>query len=187
MIEVALARIGEARRNAEMRIADVGTGSGCISIALARELPHTQIYATDISLAALEVAKRNAARHGVADRVHFFEGDLLAGIAEPAQFDVIVSNPPYVAERDAATLPREVHEHEPHIALFAGETGLDIYVPLIAQAEARLRSGGILVMEIGFGMFESVSELLDSARGWTRVSAAMDLADIPRVLSAVKS
>ena len=187
VIEVAMTRIGEARRGAELKIADIGTGSGCIAVALAHELPRTQIYATDISRAALAVAQRNAARHGVADRIHFFESNLLAGVTEPVEFDVIVSNPPYVAERDSKSLPRDVHEHEPHIALFAGEAGLDVYAPLIVQAESRLRQGGILVLELGFGTFEAVSDMLDSARGWTRVSATMDLAGIPRVLSATKS
>jgi release factor glutamine methyltransferase len=186
VIEVALARIGDARRNAKLQIADIGTGSGCISVALAHELPHAEIFATDISRAALEVARRNAARHGVAERIHFIESDLLSNVSEPAQFDVIVSNPPYVAERDAATLPRDVREHEPRVALFAGETGMDVYVPLIAQAEARLKNGGTLVLEIGFGMFEAVSDLLDTSRGWTRIRATMDLAEIPRVLSATK-
>jgi release factor glutamine methyltransferase len=187
VIEVALARIGEARRATDLKIADIGTGSGCIAVALAHELPRAQIYATDISRAALEVARRNAARHGVADRVHFFQSNLLAGVTEPVEFDLIVSNPPYVAERDAESLPRDVREHEPRIALFAGEAGLDVYAPLIAQAESRLRQGGILVLELGFGMFEPVSDMLDSAHGWTRLSATVDLAGIPRVLSATKS
>ena len=187
VIEVALARIGEAQRGTELKIADIGTGSGCIAVALAHELPRARIYATDISRGALEVARRNAARNGVAERVHFCESNLLSGVAEPVEFDVIVSNPPYVAERDAESLPRDVREHEPRIALFAGEAGLDVYAPLIVQAETRLRRGGILVLELGFGMFEAVSDMLDSARGWSCVSATMDLAGIPRVLSATKS
>ncbi len=187
VIEVAIARIGEARRGAELKIADIGTGSGCIAVALAHELPRAQIYATDISSAALEVARRNAVRHGVADRVRFSESNLLTGVTEPAEFDVIISNPPYIKERDAESLPRDVREHEPRIALFAGDAGLDVYAPLIVQAESRLRRGGVLVLELGFGMFEAVSDMLDSARGWTRVSATMDLAEIPRVLSATKS
>jgi release factor glutamine methyltransferase len=186
VIEVALARLGEARRNTPLRIADIGTGSGCIAVALAKELPAAKIYATDISAAALEVAQRNAARHDVADRVSFVECNFLDGIAEPAQFDLIVSNPPYVGTRDRESLAKEVREHEPHAALFAGEDGLALYPALIAQSAVRLAPGGVLVLEIGIGQFEAVSDLLDAARGWTRVSAMQDLAGIIRVISAVR-
>jgi release factor glutamine methyltransferase len=186
VIEVALARLGNARRNAPIRIADIGAGSGCIAVALAKELPAAKIYATDISPAALEVAHRNAARHGVADRISFVECNLLDGVTEPAQFDLIVSNPPYIGTRDRESLAREVRDHEPHAALFPGEDGLALYPALITQAAARLAPGGLLVLEIGIGQFESVSDLLDAARGWTRVSAVQDLAGIIRVLSAVR-
>jgi release factor glutamine methyltransferase len=186
IIEVALARLGEARRNAPICVADIGTGSGCIAVALAKELPAAIIFATDISAAALEVAQRNAARHGVADRVSFVESNLLDGVAEPAQFDLIVSNPPYVGTRDSESLAKEVRDYEPHAALFAGEDGLALYPALIAQAAARLVEGGVLVLEIGIGHFEAVSDLLDAARGWTRMSAMQDLAGIIRVISAVR-
>ncbi len=186
VVEVALSRLGEARRNAPLRIADIGAGSGCIAVALAKELPAAKILATDVSAPALEVALRNAARHGVADRVKFVECNLLDGVAEPAQFDLIVSNPPYVGTRDRESLPKEVRDHEPDAALFAGEDGLALYPALIAQAAARLAPGGVLVLEIGIGQFEAVSDLLDAARGWTRVSAMPDLAGIIRVISAVR-
>jgi release factor glutamine methyltransferase len=187
VIEVSIARLGEARRNASMHVADIGTGSGCIAVALTKELPGAKICATDISAAALEVAGRNAARHGFEGRINFVESDLLRGIAEPARFDVIVSNPPYIARRDADYLPREVRDHEPGVALFAGDDGLAVYSPLIAQAAERLAPGGLLVLELGAGQFDPVSELLDAARGWTRVSATADLAGIIRVISAVKN
>lgn len=186
VVEVALARIGESRRNAPLAIADIGTGSGCIAIALASELPNAHTVAADISAPALEVARRNAAHHNVAGRILFIQSDLFASIDSPAEFDLVVSNPPYVARRDASSLPTEVREHEPHSALFAGEDGLDVYRALIAQAESRMKRGSQLVLELGLGQFEAVSELLDSARGWSRVSAAMDLAGIPRVLSATR-
>jgi release factor glutamine methyltransferase len=186
VIEVALARLGEARRNASIRVADIGAGSGCIAVALAKELPAAKIFATDISDTALEVAQRNAARHAVADCISFVECNLLDGVAEHAKFDLIVSNPPYLGTRDRDSLSKEVYDHEPHAALFAGEDGLELYPALIAQAAARLAPGGLLVLEIGIGQFEAVSDLLDAARGWTRVSAMQDLAGIIRVISAVR-
>ena len=186
LIEVALARIGEPRRNNKLRIADVGTGSGCIAVALAQEFPNAQIFASDISANALAVAKRNATRHNFADRITFQECNLLDGIPQHPSFDIIVSNPPYVARRDAATLPIDVREHEPEIALFAGEDGMAIYAPLIAQAATHLAKGGLLVLELGAGLFEPVSELLEARRGWTRVSATEDLAGIPRVIASIR-
>jgi release factor glutamine methyltransferase len=186
LIEVALARIGESRRNNPLRIADVGTGSGCIAVALAKEFPNAQIFATDISPAALIVAKRNATRHDFADRVTVIECNLLDGIPQQPLLDIIVSNPPYVARKDAASLPIDVREHEPELALFAGEDGMSIYPPLIAQAAAHLAEGGLLVMELGAGLFEPVSDLLEARSGWTRVSATEDLAGIVRVISAIR-
>jgi release factor glutamine methyltransferase len=186
LIEVAVARIGESRRNNPLRIADVGTGSGCIAVALAKEFPSANIFATDISSAALAVAKRNAARHIFTNRITFIECNLLEGIPQQPPFDIIVSNPPYVARKDAASLPVDVREHEPEIALFAGEEGMGIYVPLIAQAAKYLTEGGLLVLELGYGLFEPVSELLEARRGWTRVSATQDLAGIPRVIATVR-
>jgi release factor glutamine methyltransferase len=186
VIEVVLARIGESRRNNPLRIADGGTGSGCIAVALAKEFPNAKIFATDISANALAVAKRNAARHNFAERITFIECNLLDGIPQHPPFDIIVSNPPYVARRDAATLPIDVREHEPEIALFAGEDGMAIYPPLIAQAATHLAEGGLLVLELGAGLFEPVSDLLEARSGWTRVSATQDLAGIPRVIAAVR-
>jgi release factor glutamine methyltransferase len=190
VIEVALARVGQKTRSAPMRIADVGTGSGCLAVALARELPAAKVVATDISAAALEVARRNAARHGVAGRIEFIECNLLDAFltAWPdsggAQFDLIVSNPPYVARRDAPALQREVREHEPGIALFPGESGVELYGPLVRQAGKLLGTGGILVLELGDDTLDPVSLLLDAAHGWIRVSATQDLAGIPRVIAA---
>jgi release factor glutamine methyltransferase len=186
LIEVVLARISESRRNNLLGIADVGTGSGCIAVALAKEFPNAKMFATDISPAALAIAKRNATRHNFADRITFRECNLLEGIPQQPPFDVIVSNPPYVARKDAATLPIDVREHEPHIALFAGDDGMAIYPQLIAQAATHLVEGGLLVLELGAGLFEPVSDLLEARRGWTRVSATEDLAGIVRVISAVR-
>ena len=149
VIEVALSRMG-IRRIDPLRVADVGTGSGCIAIALASELPHAEIIATDISALALDYARRNAARHGFSHRIDFRQVDILPSGAdaeaaseasEPA-FDLLVSNPPYVARKDAPQLPREVRDHEPAEALFAGDQGLDFYPRLILAAERSLTAGG---------------------------------------------
>ena len=190
VIEVALERIGQTRRSQALRIADVGTGSGCLAVALSHEFPQAEIFATDISAAALEVARRNAARHDVFDRIQFIECNLLDAFLSAwpdsagARFDLIVSNPPYIALREAATLPREVRDHEPANALFPGEAGTELYAPLISQAEKLMPTGGFLVMELGHDSLDHVGPLLNAAHGWIRVSATHDLAGIPRVIAA---
>ncbi|MBZ5660051.1 MAG: peptide chain release factor N(5)-glutamine methyltransferase [Acidobacteriia bacterium] len=191
VIEVSLERLGVSaeradspRRRAAYRIADVGTGSGCIAIALAHELPVAQIVATDVSAAALEIARRNAARHNVATRIEFIECNLLdALLRQSPHFDLIASNPPYIGRREAATLPREVREHEPDSALYGGETGTELYAPLIAQAAQLLKPGGFLVLELGHNSAECVASLLRTHE-WTDVALTKDLAGIARVASA---
>jgi release factor glutamine methyltransferase len=194
VIEVAIERIGAARRGSELRVADVGTGSGCIAVALATEFPNAEISATDISSDALEVAKRNASRHGVAARIWFIETDLLAGVSyaplatsrSPLSFDLIASNPPYIARNEASTLQREVRDHEPHIALFGGDSGVEIYARLIEQAESLLAPGGTLLIELGYGAAERVREMVEARAAWNHVSITNDLAGIPRVLAATR-
>ena len=197
VVEVALERLGARgikinMRTGEpsppLRIADVGTGSGCLAVALAYELPHAEIFATDISAAALEVARRNAGRQGVSNRTHFLEGDLLGPIASsPVPFDLIVSNPPYVAQSDADTLAREVREHEPHAALFGGPLGIEIYARLIEEAGALLQSRGVLVLELGYNAAQDVRGVLVAQGNWVSVSVTNDLAGIPRVLAAERA
>lgn len=188
VIEVAVERLGKARANASLRIADVGTGSGCIAVALAHEFRHAEMFATDISAEALVVAARNAARHNMAERVHFLECNLLDAFAsERRTFDMIVSNPPYVAHDEEAQLPREVREHEPYAALFCGATGTEIYAPLIRQSAELLRSGGLLALEIGYGALDRVRSLLDESSAWTEIRITNDLAGIPRVISAERA
>jgi release factor glutamine methyltransferase len=200
VIEVALERLGisneggEARRKQEFLIADVGTGSGCIAISLAHELPHAKFVATDISAAALDVAQRNAARHEVTDRIKFAQCNLLDVILHQPltashhapPFDLIVSNPPYIGRWEAASLAREVREHEPEAALYGGEIGTEIYAPLLEQAAALLKPGGVVVLELGHTSAAHVSALL-AASEWTNVAITNDLAGIPRVASAVRS
>lgn len=180
LVEAVLERVA-----ANARIVDVGTGSGAIAVALAHALPRAQVTAVDLSPAALEVARRNARRHAVSDRVTFLQSDLLAAF-EGADFDAIVSNPPYVAE--AEVLEPQVANYEPRSALYAGPTGMEIYERLIPQAETRLKPRGWLMLEIGFGQQPAVEALLKgSSAGWSTVSFIPDLQGIPRVIQAQKS
>jgi len=167
------------------RIVDVGTGSGCIALALAKELPHVEIHAIDISPAALEIARTNAARHGLRERVHFHESDLLDAFSrDPARFDFVASNPPYVSEADKESLQPEVRDFEPPAALFAGPTGLDVIERLIPQAQRALKSGGWLAMEMGKGQDRVVRDLLSS---WSALRFVPDLQGIPRAVAAQRA
>jgi release factor glutamine methyltransferase len=164
------------------RIVDVGTGSGCIALALAKELPHAEIHALDTSPAALDIARTNAARHGFEERVRFHESDLLDAFShDAARFDFVVSNPPYVSEAGTESLPPEVRDFEPHVALFAGPTGLDVIQRLIPQAQRALKSGGWLVMEIGQGQDAALKAELSK---WNKTAFIQDLQGIPRVVQA---
>jgi release factor glutamine methyltransferase len=161
-------------------ICDIGTGSGCIAIALARELPAAHVVGLDISAAALRVAARNAAAHGVGDRVELVASDLFDGLDSDARFDIVVSNPPYLRPGDA-TSPELARE--PPAALLAGADGLAVIRRLLAAAPTRLRPGGWVVMELGCGQDAAVRELAQAA-GFTDVAVEADLAGIARVLLA---
>jgi len=165
-----------------VRIVDVGTGSGCIAVALAKEFPQSEIHATDISAAALEVAHVNAARHQFEDRIHFHQADLLQGL-DPGTFDFVVSNPPYVGESEEDEVQLEVRKFEPRNAVFAGPTGLEVIERLIPQAHATLMPGGWLVIEISGTIADGVKRLLAE---WRQVQIANDLQGIPRVAFAQK-
>jgi release factor glutamine methyltransferase len=162
------------------RIMDVGTGSGAIAVALAHKLPHAQITATDICSRALAVAGENAKHNGVA--IRFLAGDLLDPVSAE-QFELIVSNPPYVPETDRATLSVEVREYEPGLALFAGDDGLDVYRRLIPAAFDALVPGGYVALEIGYGQSTAMRELLARA-GFAQIEFVPDLQNIPRVACA---
>jgi release factor glutamine methyltransferase len=164
-----------------LRIADIGTGSGAIALALAKEFSRAEIHATDISSAALEIARANAARLQLADRIQFHEADLLEGLDPP--FDFVVSNPPYVGDSEEDQVQLEVRKFEPPNAVFAGPTGLEIILRIIPQAHAVLRPGGCLVMEISGTIAEKVRNLLE---GWSEVKIKPDLQSIPRVVQARK-
>lgn len=163
-----------------LRVLDVGTGSGAIALALAHALPSASVTAVDISPQALAVARQNAALHRLEERIRWIESDLY-GAVEDETFDVIVSNPPYVPARDAATLHPQVRDFEPAQALFAGDSGLDIYARLIPAAEARLAPGGLLALEMGFGLQADLAALLT---GWVDLEFLSDLQQIPRVALA---
>ena len=164
------------------RVVDVGTGSGAIAIALAKELPEAEITATEISRAALEIARANAIRHQLGGRIDFHETDLLEGL-EGNPFDLVVSNPPYVGESEADQVQLDVRKFEPRNAVFAGRTGLEIIARLIPQAREALKAGGWLVMEMSGSIAPGVEKLLT---GWQQVQIRTDLQSIPRVVAARK-
>jgi len=162
------------------RIVDVGTGSGCIAVALAHALPQAQVTAIDLSAAALAIAEENARRNEV--KLRFVEGDLLAPVAGE-KFELIVSNPPYVANAERESLSVEVREYEPAMALFAGADGLDVYRSLIPAAFDALVPGGYLLVEIGYGQSSAVGELLTRS-GFEQIESFPDLQGIARVACA---
>jgi release factor glutamine methyltransferase len=176
------AAIEITRGSAPATIVDVGTGSGAIAIALAHNLKSSRVTAIDVSEAALALAHQNAERNGVS--VRFLQGDLLEPVAGET-FSLVVSNPPYIPETDRPSLSVEVRDHEPAIALFAGNDGLDIYRRLIPQAFGTLSAGGHILLEIGHGQVQVVQAMLERA-GFVNVRCILDLQGIPRVLSAFR-
>jgi release factor glutamine methyltransferase len=217
LIEVALDRLAvrELRSSRDpkltgegLTIVDIGTGSGCIAIALAKELPNANIHATDISPAALAVAQRNATRLGFQSRITFLESNLLSAFsavgaryivpvlgtqqsAGPSShqsllFDLVISNPPYIGRKETNTLPVEVRDYEPASALYGGEEGYELYGQLIPQAALHLKPGGLLVLELGHDSLSAVRPLLETPQ-WSNLHATNDLAGIPRVLSAERT
>lgn len=182
IVEETLVLVG---RDASPRIIDVGTGSGCIAIVLAREIPGARITATDVSVDALAVARRNATRHGVADRMTFIETSFLEGIESGA--DAIVSNPPYVPSASVRGVTPEVREYEPRVAVFSGEDGLDGVRSVLNGAASKLALGGWLIMEFGCGQDDCVTALVDSTAGLRLVKVRNDLQDIPRTVICQRS
>jgi release factor glutamine methyltransferase len=179
IVELALARFRD--RSAPLEMADVGTGSGCLAVTLACELPSARVFATDVSLDAITVARRNATRHGVADRVVFLHASLVPPVQ---QVDMVVSNPPYVPSVDRETLQADVRDHEPALALFGGQDGLDVLRGLVTEAAGVLRESGWLIVEFGFGQAEAVQQWLDEDGRYTDITIANDLQGIARVVCA---
>ena len=216
LIEVALDRLAvrelRAARDSKLTgegltIIDIGTGSGCIAVALAIELPNANLYATDISPAALAIAQRNATRLGFANRITFQESNLLSAFSDagaryivrlgthsshnfssskPRLFDLVISNPPYIGRKESTTLPVEVRDHEPPSSLYGGEEGYELYGQLIPQAALHLKPSGLLVLELGHNSLPAVRPLLETP-AWTNLLVTNDLAGIPRVLSAERT
>jgi release factor glutamine methyltransferase len=170
------------RNGTAVRVLDIGTGSGCLAITIAAERAAAQVTATDASEAALTVARQNAARIGVKQRIEWRLGDLIAGATGP--FDVIMTNPPYVPEGDRASLDPEVVEYEPAAALFAGEDGLEVIRRLVPAAATLLRPGGSLIIEIGAGQSRAVEAILGQSKGLRLMRFVHDLQSIPRVAIA---
>ncbi len=162
---------------------DVGTGSGCIAISITHQIPSARGWAVDISEAAIEIARTNAIRHGVADRIRFIRSNRLACFPQKPLFDFIFSNPPYVALSDYDSLPPEVKDYEPHTALFGGQSGLEFYRELIPEVPSRLASGGYLLLELGAGQAEDVRRLVER-EGISVETVLNDLQGIPRCLVA---
>jgi release factor glutamine methyltransferase len=182
VVEAALdAAVRDALQMEKLRILDIGTGSGALLLALLSELPHAVGTGTDISTAALAVARANAERNDLSDRCSFVACDIAAGLKGP--FDLIVSNPPYIARRDIARLAPDVRDYDPPLALDGGDDGLGAYRAIAAQAPGLLAPGGRLIVELGAGQEVAVRALFTKA-GLTVAPAHDDLAGIPRALIA---
>lgn len=176
LVEEALTRVAPG-----MRLLDVGAGSGCVAVTIAKHAPEVQVFASDLSRAALPVAAANSQRHGA--RVQFFQADLLCAVAA-SSFDIVVSNPPYVPLAHLSGLQRELR-FEPALALFGGENGLDVYGRLISAAACALRRGGWLFVELGYNCRASVEGLLETGV-WAAPRIKTDLAGLDRVLAVCK-
>jgi release factor glutamine methyltransferase len=185
LVTELLDRVSETRnRNDEISLVDVGTGSGAIAISLAKHLPQARITAVDVSLAALQVARRNSERHAVADRLEFLEGDLLASLSPGVDFDFVVSNPPYVTEAEYEQLDPQVREREPRMALVGGQTGMDIIDRLVTQSAERLRPAGWLLFEISPMIESAARQRLADQNEFEAPRVTKDLAGLARVVQA---
>lgn len=183
VVEAALEKLREiVSEGRKPTFLDVGTGSGAIAIAILVHLPESCAIASDISAAALDVARRNAQRHGVADRLTLIEGDLFGGFQ--GEVDAVVSNPPYVSEGERDILAPEVRNHEPHAALFAGDDGLAVIRRLVNEAPHHLPPGRWMILEIGYSKEGAVRKLFEADKRWTNLEIRNDLAGIPRVVVA---
>jgi release factor glutamine methyltransferase len=176
----------ERTADGPVAIADVGTGSGVIAICTAKHLPQGRLTAIDVCPKALEVARQNAADHGVAERIEFVESDLFAAVDPKATFDFVVSNPPYLGAAELAKTARDVRRFEPRLAMEAGPTGTEVIQRLVPQALERLRPGGHLIVEISPVIHEAARRVLQSNEQLELRDTIKDLARLPRLLVARK-
>ncbi len=166
-------------------VLDIGTGSGAIAVTLAAEIPRARVTATDISMAALAIARRNALRHSVLERVNFIQTNLLNGIRGEGSFHVILSNPPYISRTQFESLPKDVREGDPMVALVPGPDGTECYFPLVARSRELLGAEGSLMVEVGAGQCDIVAGIFDQA-GFADVHIVNDLAGTGRVVKGKK-
>ena len=174
--------IAKKFETARIKILDIGTGSGAIAIAIACEIPHASVMATDISLAALEVARRNAESMELQNQIYFRQGDLL----EPVEgfFDIIASNPPYIGADEYKELPEGVRSFEPREALFAGKSGLEFYEKIIYQAAGHLKKNGWILLEIGARQEKDIRRIMETSGFYDNIEMRRDYAGLPRVIKA---
>ena len=174
----------------DITVIDLCTGSGCIAISIAREFPYSRVYAVDISEGAIDVARENAERYGVGDRIIFLPGDMYEAI-EPlgldGEIDLIISNPPYVSLNEMAQLQPEIREYEPESSLYGGEDGLDFYRSIIDEAPFYLSNGGLLIMETGYRQAERVKDLIEQEDVFEHIEVKKDLAGIERLIKGTYS
>ena len=182
------AAINILRKKENPRFCDVGTGSGCIPVSILKNIANAAAVAIDVSPEALTIARRNAGKHGVSDRIEFLESDVFevfnnpkSEIRNPKLFDVVVSNPPYIPNKDLPGLPREVREYEPHVALFGGDIGTEIVRRLLTESPRYLTENGYLMFEIGFTQGEAAQAMIDS-KVWDLREILDDLQGIPRIV-----
>ena len=189
LVEQAISDLRGRNSQSAPRVIDLGTGSGCIAVAMANSLPNARIWATDISGPALEVARQNAERVGVGDRIQFRHGDLFQALSaddREAQFDLIVSNPPYIAETQWSSLPKNVRDHEPPHALLAGGDGLKFHLAIIQHASEYLADGGSLMLEGAFDQANAIEKIFISEGQWDNIGIVRDAAGQSRFVMAHK-
>jgi release factor glutamine methyltransferase len=187
LVEVALQYVTQLASGSPLKVLDVGAGCGAISVCLAKEQAAMEIVAVDISALALDVARVNAGRHGVVDRIRFLAGDLFAPVEPlPETFDLIVSNPPYIRTGELSMLAPEIREWEPTIALDGGPDGLDTYRRMIEEGHSYLTTGGSIVLEIGADMASAVADLFSRSGCYGPASVYQDYAGKDRVIAATK-
>ncbi len=174
------------RRDGELQLLDVGTGAGTIALALAHTLPQARVLATEISEPALDVARKNSERLGLTDHVSFQQADLLTGVALDS-IDIVAGNPPYIGRKETLGVQRQVREHEPDVALFGGESGMEVFERLLPQMHFVLKEHGWFALEMGYTQEEPMRKLIASDGRWVQMRIVPDLQGIPRVAVARKT